>query len=550
MHRSAVFFVLALLALPGPAHVSAPTPRRITTAALEDRIRGGWVGKMIGVSYGAPTEFRSNGAINEGEITWSPERVSNALGQDDLYVGMTMAETMDRVGFDATVEQYGEAFRVSQYDVWHANAGARRLLNLGIKAPMSGHPRYNIHANDIDFQIEADFIGLMSPGLPQESNKYCDRVGRVMNYGDGLYGGMFVSGMYTAAFFERDVRRVVAQGLACLPAGSSYARLIKDVLDWSAAYPDDWKKTWQRIEEKWDTEDSCPDGALKPFNIDARLNGAYIALGLLYGRLDFGRTLEIAARAGQDSDCNPSTAGGILGVMLGYSGIPDGWKSGIPALADRKFEYTRSSLNDICRSTLQRALKVARLAGGTVTDVDVSIPEQAPKAAPLEQWDMGVPVARVAVTDAAWSFRGFSGAAGNTSRQHRHAHARRRCRGGGDAALHRRRAGDSGRHDAGGRARRRLSRWRADPRHRRLRRRAYPRQRPVARVRLDPGPAHAPDRHARRRRPTLQGRDHLPRGGRGVPGEVEGGHIVVTSCGVTPASFGRFLHGPCRKPRA
>jgi hypothetical protein len=408
--------MLALLAPLGLAQIPAATPRTITKAVLEDRIRGGWAGKMIGVSYGAPTEFRSNGRINEGEITWSPERVSNALGQDDLYVGMTMAETMDRLGFDATTEQYGEAFKVSQYDLWHANAGARRLLNLGIKAPMSGHPNYNIHANDIDFQIEADFIGLMSPGLPQESNKYCERVGRVMNHGDGLYGGMFISGMYTAAYFEHDVRKVVAQGLACLPPESSYARLIRDVLDWSAKYPGDWKKTWQLIEDKWDTEDPCPDGALKPFNIDARINGAYISLGLLYGGLDFGRTLEIAARSGQDSDCNPSTAGGILGVMLGYSGIPDSWKSGIPALADRQFAYTRSSLNDICRSTLERALKLVHLAGGTITGEDVIIPKQAPKAAPLEQWDMGVPVSRVAVTDDAWSFRGFSAAAGPTSR--------------------------------------------------------------------------------------------------------------------------------------
>jgi hypothetical protein len=412
VRRFAVLCMLALLTLPGLAHIPAAAPRTITKVRLEDRIRGGWAGKMIGVSYGAPTEFRSNGAIYEGAITWSPERVSNALGQDDLYVGMTMAETMDRLGFDATVEQYGEAFRVSAYDLWHANAGARRLLNLGIKAPMSGHPKYNIHANDIDFQIEADFIGLMSPGLPQESNKYCERVGRVMNHGDGLYGGMFISGMYTAAFFERDVRKVVAQGLACLPPESSYARLIRDVLDWSAKHPDDWKTTWQLIEDRWDTEDPCPDGALKPFNIDARINGAYIALGLLYGGLDFGKTLEIATRSGQDSDCNPSTAGGILGVMLGYSGIPDGWKSGIPALADRKFEYTRSSLNDICRSTLERALKLVQLAGGTLTDADVVIPEQQPKAAPFEQWDMGVPVSRVAVTDDAWSFRGFSTVAG------------------------------------------------------------------------------------------------------------------------------------------
>ena len=416
MQRLVALSMLALLAQPGLAHVPAPAPRRMAKDVLADRIRGGWAGKMIGVSYGAPTEFRSNGAINEGAITWSPERVSNALGQDDLYVGMTMAETMDRLGFDATEEQYGEAFKDSQYDLWHANAGARRLLNLGIKAPMSGHPKFNIHANDIDFQIEADFIGLMSPGLPRESNRYCARVGRVMNHGDGLYGGMFVSGMYTAAFFERDARKVVAQGLACLPPESGYARLIKDVLDWSAKYPGDWKKTWHLIQDKWDAEDPCPDGAMKPFNIDARINGAYIALGLLYGGLDFGRTIEIATRSGQDSDCNPSTAGGILGVMLGYSGIPDGWKSGIPALADRQFAYTRSSLNDICRSTLERALKLVQQAGGTVTDTDVIIPEQAPEAAPLEQWDMGVPVSRVAVTDDAWTFKGFSPVTGPTSR--------------------------------------------------------------------------------------------------------------------------------------
>src|SRR3954462_4419570 len=179
--------------------------RRLSRAALEDRIRGGWAGQMIGVSYGAPTEFRSNGAIVEGNLNkyldWSPERLKNAIDQDDLYVEMTFAEVMDKVGLDATTEQHGEMSKNSLYELWHANAGARRNLNRGIKAPMSGNPKYNIHANDIDFQIESDFIGLMTPGLPREANKYADRVGRVMNWGDGLYGGMFFASMYAAAFF-------------------------------------------------------------------------------------------------------------------------------------------------------------------------------------------------------------------------------------------------------------------------------------------------------------------------------------------------------------
>ena len=119
---------------------------------------------------------------------------------------------MDRFGLDATTEHYGEAFKIRNTTSGTPTPARRRNLNRGIPAPMSGHPRYNIHANDIDFQIEADFIGIMCPGLPRVSNQYCDRVGRVMNYGDGLYGGMFVCGMYAAAYFESDPRKVVEAG--------------------------------------------------------------------------------------------------------------------------------------------------------------------------------------------------------------------------------------------------------------------------------------------------------------------------------------------------
>jgi hypothetical protein len=320
--------------------------RHLSRATLEDKIRGGWAGQMIGVSYGAPTEFKSNAKILEGELVWKEGMIENTIHQDDLYVEMTFAKVMDTLGLEATTEDYGEAFKDSQYHLWHANAGARRVLNQGIKAPWSGHPKYNLHANDIDFQIEADFIGLMSPGLPRVSNRFCDRVGRVMNYGDGLYGGMFVCGMYSAAFFETNPRRVVEAGLACIPAKSDYGRLIRDLLDWSAQHPDDWRKVWQLVEDKWNRDDPCPDGALADFNIDAKLNGAYIAFGLLFGEGDFLKTMEISTRCGQDSDCNPSSAAGVLGVMLGYSRIPETFRSGIPALADR------SSITPITRSMI------------------------------------------------------------------------------------------------------------------------------------------------------------------------------------------------------
>jgi len=395
--------LLATLALAAPG-----SERRLSKAVLEDKIRGGWAGQMIGVSYGAPTEFRSNGKIIEGNLNqyldWSPERLKNAIDQDDLYVEMTFAEVMDKVGLEATTEQYGAMFKDSKYQLWHANAGARRALNRGIASPMSGHPQHNLHADDIDFQIESDFIGLMTPGLPREANRYADRVGRVMNWGDGLYGGMFFAGMYSAAFFETDPRKVVEQGLRSIPAESAYGRIIANVLAWSAQHPDDWTKTWRLLQDKWDKDDLCPDGALAPFNIDAKLNGAYVALGLLYGRGDVAKTLEVSTRAGQDSDCNPSSAAGILGVMLGYEKIPDVWKAGIPAIADTRFSFTQYSFNEIVASTRRRAEKVIVGAGGRVTDKAVFIPAEAPQAPPLEQWRADPPRQRLAYTDPAWTW--------------------------------------------------------------------------------------------------------------------------------------------------
>jgi hypothetical protein len=400
--RLATFVVLASVCAP------AQQMRQISLSDLRDKIQGGWAGQMIGVSYGAPTEFRSNGKINEGELPpWRPERVSNSLGQDDLYVDMTFAKVIDDKGLDATSEDFGAMFKEARYNLWHANLAARRALRRGVPATLSGRPKYNAHANDIDFQIEADFIGLMTPGLPQSANDIATRAGRVMNYGDGIYGGMFVAGMYAAAFFESDSRKVVQAGLASIPAASPYGRVISDLLAWSKQYPDDWKKVWRLLEDKWDKRDPCPEGALRPFNIDAKLNGAYIALGLLYGNRDFGKTIEIATRSGQDSDCNPASAGGILGVMLGYRAIPEEWKGGIPAIADQKFQYTDFSFHTIVESNEKRTLALIQKTGGKVEGDQVTVRTQKPAAPKLEVWDdYGTPVERIAASDPRWSWKG------------------------------------------------------------------------------------------------------------------------------------------------
>jgi hypothetical protein len=383
--------------------------REISLDDLRDKIEGGWAGQMIGVSYGAPTEFRHMETILAPEDLpeWNNDTIRNALEQDDLYVDMTFAKVLDDKGLEATTEDFGAMFKDAKYQLWHANLAARRALKRGVPAELSGTPKYNSHANDIDFQIEADFIGLMTPGLPKASNDICWRAGRVMNHGDGIYGGMFVSGMYAAAFFESDPRKLVEAGLATLPAESPYAKLISDLLQWSAEHPDDWIRVWNMVEEKWNDREPCPAGALLPFNIDAKLNGAYVAMGLLYGGGDFTQTMTISTRCGQDSDCNPASAVGVLGVVLGYKALPEKFTAGIPAIADEKFDYTDYSFRTIVDSTVKRAIALVEKNGGRVDGDRLLVPIQEAEPATLELWDdYGSPVERIGVDDARWAWKG------------------------------------------------------------------------------------------------------------------------------------------------
>ena len=383
--------------------------RSISLDDLRDKVRGGWAGQMIGVSYGAPTEFAYlNRMVPEADLpVWQPEMVREALNQDDLYVDITFAAALDEHGLDATTTDFAAMFRDTEFALWHANLAARRALRRGVPGELSGTPKYNMHANDIDFQIEADFIGLMTPGLPQAANALAYRAGRVMNYGDGIYGGMFVSGMYAAAFFETEPRAIVEAGLAVLPAESSYAQVIADLLAWHRENPADWQQVWRLLEDKWNGNEACPAGADHPFNIDAKLNGAYVGLGLLYGDGDFEKTMLVSTRAGQDSDCNPSSAVGILGVVLGYDGIPAKFTAGIAAIADEKFNYTDYSLNDIVDSSVARAIALIERSGGSVDEGIVTVRIQEPRQAPLESWDdYGSVREQIAFDDDRWQWRG------------------------------------------------------------------------------------------------------------------------------------------------
>jgi hypothetical protein len=244
--------------------------------------------------------------------------------------------------------------------------------------PQSGHWLNNPHADDIDYQIEADYAGIMAPGMPNTASEISDKVGHIMNYGDGWYGGIYVGAIYTLAFISDDIEFIVTEALKTIPEQSAYCKCMSDVIKWHKQFPDDWKQTWFECERKWSSDIGCPDGVFVPFNIDAVINSAYILIALLYGEGDFYKTMDIATRCGQDSDCNPASAAGILGVILGYGNIPEYWIKNLHEVEDMNFAYTDISLNKTYQMSFNQALEMIERGGGKVEGDNITIACQQP----------------------------------------------------------------------------------------------------------------------------------------------------------------------------
>jgi hypothetical protein len=261
--------------------------------------------------------------------------------------------------------------------------------------PLSGYWKNNPHADDLDFQIEADFIGLMAPGMVNAATGIADRVGHIMNSGDGWYGGVFVSALYSMAFVTSDVEEIVASANRTIPEGTKFHDCIADVIRWHRQYPGDWKATWFELQKKWNFDVGCPKGTFLSFNIDAKINSAYVAIGLLYGEGDFTKSIDIAARCGQDSDCNPATVGGVLGVMLGYQAIPEFWLKPLQQIESLNFEGIAMSLKMAYETSFRHATGMIEKSGGTVSSERISIPWSEPVPVRFEQnFEKCVPIFR------------------------------------------------------------------------------------------------------------------------------------------------------------
>lgn len=305
---------------------SAPAAERtISAVEMFDKMRGMWLGQLIGNAAGRATEGTYSGATPNPDtsVDWQIKQVWD--GDDDTDIEYVALHVLEAHGFDCNDREIAGQWleHIGGKDIYVANKQAYYLMLDGHFPPATGSRMLNEHWYSIDAQIATEVLGAVSPGLPQVALDLAGRFGRVTNAGLAVHAAEFYAALYASAFFEPNVTELVRQGLAAIPADSRTAAVVRDVLDWhleDASDGDlDWRATRTRLYEKY----QGPGSFGRYYNwVESTINVGATVLALLYGRADFQQTVQIAVLAGWDCDCNAATAGGLLGILHGFRGLP------------------------------------------------------------------------------------------------------------------------------------------------------------------------------------------------------------------------------------
>jgi len=353
----------------------------------ETRVYPGWLGKCIGVRFGAPLE------------NWTYQEIRDHLGEldgylplpagkifkpdDDTALPMILVHALQDYGPDLTAEQIGETWLNYLGDqrgtLWWGGYGistehsAYLHLQNGIPAPQSGSMELNgaTLAEQIGGQIFTDIWGLICPNDPHRAADYAAKAASVSHDGDGIYGGMFIAALVSAAFGESAPEKLIAIAFETIPAESEYARMVRAVTDFYREHPDDWHTAYHFIAENYGDY---------PGIVHIIPNAAVIVMALLYGGGEFSRSIQIANMAGWDTDCNVGNVGAVMGVAVGLEGIENRWREPINDLWVGSSVIGTRNLSDAASQSSFMARLGRQLAGEQILTSGARYPFNLPGA--------------------------------------------------------------------------------------------------------------------------------------------------------------------------
>ncbi len=342
--------------------------RKISVADYQDKVYASWLGQVIGNIYGLPHENAYIDAPGEenfpygysDNLEWLRE-INGAFSDDDTDIEYMYLLAMEEHGIEPTLKQLADKWKYHvRKNVWLANRAALSAMHYGYTPPATGWASINPHWFQIDPQLINEIWSVTAPGMIDYAVEKSKWAATIMDDKWGLEPTMHYAAMYSAAFFESDINKLIDIGTAVLPTDSKFAKTVVDMKSLYGKYPDDWKKAREEMAEKYYINESEESKTIW----NANLNGACSILALLYGKGDFQNTLDLSCAMGFDADNQAATMSGLLGVIIGTEGLPKNLVSPIPGVEwekpfnDTYKNFTRHDMPDASLEDMARRMAV------------------------------------------------------------------------------------------------------------------------------------------------------------------------------------------------
>ena len=281
----------------------------------KDKLYACWVGKNIGGTMGTPYEGGREYLDIKGFVT----KPNEVLPNDDLDLQLVWLHCIEKTGpYNIDAKKLGEFWLSYIVPYWNEYGIGKVNMRRGLIPPLSGDYQ-NTWKDSNGAWIRTEIWASLCPGRPDLAAKYAIEDAMVDHgSGEGTIAAAFVAAMQSAAFVEKDLRKIINIGLANVPKESRLAKsIVKTIECYEAGMtPKEARDTILNMNA------DMGDGWF-----EAPSNVAYTVLGLLYGEGDFKKSMITAINCGDDTDCTGATVGSTLGILGGMNAIPADWKS-------------------------------------------------------------------------------------------------------------------------------------------------------------------------------------------------------------------------------
>lgn len=296
----------------------------IPASVLEDKMRGGLLGEIVGDLNGLKHEMKY--ITEPGNVeSYMPGLPEGAWTDDDTDIEWVYVLEMQRSRESMlSPQRITELWKrhINRY-IWCSHQYLRQLMDIGIQPPLTGQTAINPWA---DFNLSGQFVsetwGIISPGMPRTAARLSLHYTHVSIEGEPSQSAQMFAAMISTAYLTSDIQRILDAGDAVLDSKSEFHQIMCDVRRWHGENPSDWRATRTLIRDKY----TRYGGQDQRDRNGVILNGAATIAALLYGNGDYVETVKHAFNFGWDCDNNAATSGSILGVIKGHQWLmSQGW---------------------------------------------------------------------------------------------------------------------------------------------------------------------------------------------------------------------------------